>query len=231
MNNSMDLSRIPLFSGLSSEYADKLSPHLYEANFRKGDLLFQEGTIADKLHIIINGSVQLTASGTKNQQTVLEILYPGDSFLLAPVLTSQAYLVSAQVLENARIITLPGPALTKLIQEEGDFALHILTSLSGQFRTMVRQVKDLRLRTTTQRLAAYLMEQDRACGKNNHFTLPLSKRVMASWLGMTPEGLSRSFNTLKKYGVQMEGNQIHLSSPTDLRHFCGFDEVLDSPKR
>ncbi len=230
MNDPIDLSKIPLFSGLSPEYAEKLSPHLYETNIEKGDFLFKEGTIADKLHIIVEGSVQIIASGIKGQQTVLEILYPGDSFLLAPVLTSQAYLVSAQVLENAQIIGVPGLILTKLIREEGDFALHMLTSLSGQFRTMVRQVKDQRLRTTTQRLAAYLLEQARANSDRNCFTLPLTKRLMASWLGMTPERLSRSFNALKEYGVEVDGNQIYLSAPVELRHFCGFDEVFDSPE-
>lgn len=228
MNDLIDLSKIPLFSGLPPIYTEKLTPHLYEGNFEKGNLLFKEGTIADKLHIILEGSVQLTASGIKGQQTVLEILYPGDTFLLAPVLTSQAYLVSAQVLEPARIVSLQGTILTQLIRDEGDFAVHMLTSLSGQFRTMVRQIKDLRLRSTTQRLAAYLIELARAEGNNNRFTLPLTKKLMASWLGMSPERLSRSFGALKEFGVEMEGNQVYIATPLELRKFCGFDEVFDS---
>lgn len=228
MNPPINLSKIPLFSGLPSIYSEKLSPHLHESRFVKGNLLFKEGTIADRLYIILEGSVQLTVSGAKGQQTVLEILYPGDTFLLDSVLTSQAYLFSAQVLDEARILCLQRSILTKLIRNDGDFAVHMLTTLSGQFRIMVRQVRDLRLRSTTQRLAAYLLELARAEGNNNRFTLPLTKRLMASWLGMSPERLSRSFNALKEFGIEMEGNQVYIATPKELRNFCGFDEVFDS---
>ncbi len=121
--------------------------------------------------------------------------------------------------------------LLDLIRQEGDFSLHLLASLSNQFRTMVRQIKDLRLRTTTQRLAAYLLELSVEGGGRNRFTLPYSKRLMASWLGMTPERLSRSFAALREQGVEVHGRQVHITYLARLRNYCGFNEKLDLSER
>jgi len=225
------LENIPLFSSLSSEYLIKLSEFASQTQLDEGHILFREGEIADNLYILLEGSIQLLASGPAEQQTIVEILHPGDTFILAAALTRKPYLMSAKTLEASCILSIPSDVLIKLTRDGGDFALNILASLSCQFRTMVRHIKDQRLRTTTQRVGAYLLELLKAEGNGNRVVLPYPKRLMASWLGMTPEGLSRSFTTLRQYGVKTESNRVYIKSPAKLRRYCGFDETMDLPDK
>ena len=78
-----------------------------------------------------------------------------------------------------------------------------------------------------ERLANYLLRQDRVQGGSGHVTLPLDKRTVASLLGMTPENLSRAFATLRPYGVKVEGGQVELTKPDDLRTLAKPTPLID----
>jgi CRP/FNR family transcriptional activator FtrB len=58
-------------------------------------------------------------------------------------------------------------------------------------------------------------------------TLPHDKRTLASLLGMTPENLSRAFNTLKPYGVQVDGAQIQLADIGSLETLAKPNPLID----
>ncbi|MEJ1438451.1 MAG: cyclic nucleotide-binding domain-containing protein [Candidatus Sedimenticola sp. (ex Thyasira tokunagai)] len=231
MTDITTLESIPLFSETPHDVLEELSRHLLEENFETGRCLFKEGDNATALYILLEGVVKLTVNNTGDQQTVVEMLHPGDTFLMAAILTGKPYLISAQTMTDCHLLSIPSQLLLDLIRQEGDFSLHLLAALSNQFRTMVRQIKDLRLRSTAQRLAAYLLELSVEGGGRNRLTLPYSKRLMASWLGMTPERLSRSFAALGDQGVEVSGRQIHITSLVRLRNYCGFNEKLDLSER
>ena len=57
--------------------------------------------------------------------------------------------------------------------------------------------------------------------------LPQDKRTLASLLGMTPENLSRAFNTLKPYGVVVRGNKISLDDLEALTTLAKPNPLID----
>ena len=58
--------------------------------------------------------------------------------------------------------------------------------------------------------------------------LPYDKRTIASLLGMTPENLSRAFNTLKPYGVDVDGAKVHLSDLKSLQILAKPNPLIDN---
>ncbi len=226
------LEQIPLFSGMTPDDLEQVAKLTDEVTCDKGNFLFREGDKANHLYVLMSGLVQLTARGPEGQQTVIEILYPGDSFILAAVITHKRFLMSAEVVKTARVLKIPGPELIELIRHSGDFGVTMMATLSTQFRTMVRQVKNQRLRTTAQRVAAFLLDlaYDQGRGENR-ITLPHSKKLLAALLGMSQEGLSRTFLALKEQGVEIDHNQVHIESIIKLRRFCGFSNKLDTTDR
>lgn len=226
------LEQIPLFSGMTADDLEQVAQLTEETTCDKGNFLFREGDKADHLYVLLSGLVQLSAKGPEGQQTVIEILYPGDSFILAAVITHKRFLMSAEVVKTARVLKIPGPELIALIRHGGDFGVNMMATLSAQFRTMVRQVKNQRLRTTAQRVAAFLLDlaYDQGRGENR-ITLPHSKKLLAALLGMSQEGLSRTFTALREQGVEIDHNQVHIESIVKLRRFCGFSNKLDATDR
>lgn len=222
------LGRVPLFQPLPRETLERVTHGALLQRFPRQTQLFDQGETPDFLHVLLDGSVQMVAEATNGRRTVVEILTPVETFILAETLTGNPYLMSAQVLRPARILMIPAPLLRAQIARDAQLALTLLGSLSAQFRRLVRQIKDLKLRTSTQRLGCYLLQLARASDQHNRVvTLPYDKRLIAARLGMTPESLSRAFAALRPLGVTVQGHAVHLADVADLAAHCKPDQLID----
>ena len=109
------------------------------------------------------------------------------------------------------------------------FASAVVSELAGRFRESIRHTKNIKLRSSVERLANYLLAEHEATGTKGCVDLPLEKRLVASLLGMTPENLSRAFAALKPYGVRVEGSRIVIAQPNDLARLAKPKSLIDAP--
>ncbi len=226
--NDMELAlrRSPLFCDLSSGVLSEILSEASSEYFSPGDYLFTIGGIPDRLFVLVDGSVKMVAGAHNKNETVIELLQPADSFLIAAVMTNKPYLMSAQAIGTVHVLTIPAQALRQHVVSEPQLALTLIASLANQCRQMVRDVKDLRLRTSFQRLGVYLLEQaDKASGRAT-IVLPHVKKLIASRLNMTPENLSRAIHSLQEYGVEVVEDEVRLHDIAALRRFCKVETIL-----
>ena len=95
------------------------------------------------------------------------------------------------------------------------------------FRSVVKLQKNLKLRTSFERLANYLLRQQMRQGAGATFELDFEKRRLASVLGMTPENLSRAFKGLGSYGVAVDGTRITIGNQAELERFAKPNPLID----
>jgi CRP/FNR family transcriptional activator FtrB len=225
------IRHLPLFADVSPEQMPELIDAAALQRFAPDTRLFHQGDHPDFLHILIEGTVELSAVSADGRESVIEIVTAVDSFILAAALTDAPYLMGARVIEPARILLLPAALLRAELLRCPRLALAIMASMAVQFRGMVRQLKDIKLRSATQRLAAYLMRLHHRKGRDDAtatvVTLPVSKRTLAGRLGMTPENLSRAFASLRDYGVGVQGATVTLANPALLDSYCQCDALID----
>lgn len=221
------------FSELTRPQLEQLTNGALLQRFPKETQLFEQGERPDFLHILVEGQVELFAGTADGRETVIEILGPVDYFILAAVLTDSPYLMSAKVLEPAQILLLPARKLREQIIQQPPLALSMMGSLAGHFRRMVRQIKDLKLRTSAQRLGAFLLRLAEDTGGIHTATveLPVTKQVLAARLGMTPENLSRAFAVLGDHGVHVKGRSVDIADRAKLRAYCHPDTLIDDVER
>ena len=231
------IQHLPLFADISCEQvhqllATDLLTASARATFPVNSLLFEQGDTPSALHILIQGVVELFAISADGKETAMEILGPTDNFILAAVLLDTPYLMGAKVLKTATTLMIPARVLRAEIVRRPKLALAMLASMAGQYRTMVKQLKDMKLRSGTQRLVAQLLRLHRQGGASgDRVMLPVSKQVLAGRLGMTPENLSRSFATLRDYGVTVRRDAILLTDIARLEAYCLPDALIDGDER
>ena len=151
---------------------------------------------------------------------------PVSTFLLAATVKDAPYLMSARTLEKSRIVLLPSEDVREVFMKDANFARAIVTELSRCYRSVVKDTKNLKLRSSRERLANYLLRQRATLGEDD-FHLTMEKRRLASFLGMTPENLSRAFKGLKPYGVTVTGNRIAIADLDDLARFARPSALID----
>lgn len=227
-----DLDRcrtLPLFANLAPEALRDLTAGSHVQRFPAGTLLLLEGDDVDFLYVLLEGQAEL--HGTWNdQETVLAILRPISTFILAAVVLEADALMSARTLDRSEILMIPGDAIRRTMLLDPQFCAAVARDLAGGYRSMVRAVKNQKLRSGLERLANYLVmlhESEEAVG-HNKVVLRHEKRVLASLLGMTPENLSRAFAALRQYGVTVNGAVVSLANLGALRGLAKPDPLIDN---
>lgn len=226
-----DLERcraLPLFANIRPDTFRNVTAGAHMQRFPAGTMMLLEGDAVDFLYVLLEGQVEL--HGTWNdQETVLAVLRPVSSFILAAVVLDADALMSARTLDRSEILMIPGDAIRKAMVDDVQFGLAVSRELAGGFRTMVRAVKNQKLRSGVERLANYLvMLRASEAGVGNNVVLSHEKRVLASLLGMTPENLSRAFAALRKYGVSVNGAVVTISNLAALRALAKPDPLIDN---
>jgi CRP/FNR family transcriptional activator FtrB len=183
-------------------------------------MLFLQGEPARWLHILVDGQIGLVGSASGGEETIVEILKSGEVFIAAAVLTGKPYLMSAKALAPSRLLLLPADRLLGDLRENPDLALNMLASLAKHFRMLVREVKDLKLKSASQRLALYLMSLTTKREGSAILHLPHNKILIAGRVGIRPETLSRVFQALKQEGVVSENQTVAITDLKRLAAFC-----------
>jgi CRP/FNR family transcriptional activator FtrB len=221
-----DIRTLDLFAGMADENFAALMRGAYVQNFPAQIELITEGEPSDFLHVLVSGSVDLF-SAWNGRDTSMATVRPISTFILAATIKDAPYLMSARTLEKSRIALIPSQDVRAIFDADGNFARAIVTELAQCYRSTIKATKDLKLRTSLERLANYLLRQQKRAGGGLVFDLDHEKRHLASILGMTPENLSRAFKGLQPYGVSVAGSQITIDNPTDLERFAKPNPLID----
>lgn len=225
-----DIERVqglPLFADVAPDTFRIATAGAHLQRFPAGTMLLLEGDPVDFLYVLLDGQVEL--HGTWNDhETVLAILRPVSTFILAAVALDANALMSARTLDRCEILMIPGDAIRTAMRLDANFAFAVSRDLAGCYRGLVRHTKNIKLRNSTERLANYLLALRAAdhCGAT--VRLHHEKRVLASLLGMTPENLSRSFSALQKCGVSVHGSVVTLSNISALEQLAKPDPLIDN---
>ncbi|SEW31290.1 CRP/FNR family transcriptional regulator, transcriptional activator FtrB [Cognatiyoonia koreensis] len=222
-----DVRELALFADMELAHFEALMRAAYVQSFPPRVDLITEGDEPDFLHVVMSGSVDLFSSWN-GRETSLATVRPVSTFILAATIKNAPYLMSARTLEKSRIVLLPSEDVRAIFDKDGAFARAIVSELSQCYRAVVKNTKNLKLRTSLERLANYLLRQ-RDHNKADIFDLTMEKRRLASFLGMTPENLSRAFKSLEPYGVRVQGNRIHVTDADDLIRFARPSSLIDDP--
>ncbi len=224
-----DLPRIrelPLFNSMSEENFLDLTTAAYLQHFPPQVDLIVEGDSADFLYVVVEGTVELFAK-SNGRETTMAIVRPVNTFILAAVLRDAVYLMSARTVERSRILMIPTRNIRTAFENDLQFAQSIVSELAGCYRAVVKDHKDLKLRSAVERLANRLIKYHLEQGSTGVVELFHDKRTLAALLGMTPENLSRAFNTLKPFGVEVNGNSIKLTDMAALKGLAKPNELID----
>jgi CRP/FNR family transcriptional activator FtrB len=233
------LLSLPLFAPLSDESKARLQAQAFAQQHPADAILFEQGNSAQFLHVILSGRVALVGSapsidagqsseqrGSVEREAIIEMFGAGDVVTIAAVLLDLPYMMSARVLAPSRIAYIPAPLIRDFVDREGAFARAVSLMLARHWRLLSRQLKDQKLRSGTQRLGGYLLSlAEKKPAGPAEIDLPVDRRTLASWLGMSAENLSRSLAHLKTLGVHVSGRHAQIDDIAQIRSFCLEDDL------
>jgi CRP/FNR family transcriptional activator FtrB len=187
----------------------------------------RQGASADELIIVIKGQLAGFSTAANGTTAVVEVIRSGETLGLATVLARLPRLLGVRTVTPSRFLSIEAAGLLALVEQEPSLVTALLRAEANEFHALVRQVCDLKLRTTAQRLGCYLLAlSTEEKGNTTAMRLPFDKRLLAARLGCRQENLSRAFAALRDFGVETHGARVILHDIAKLKAYSEPDEAF-----
>ncbi|MGH7153966.1 MAG: cyclic nucleotide-binding domain-containing protein, partial [Acetobacteraceae bacterium] len=197
---------MPVFHTLEDRVLDQIDAITDVVTAEHGDQVCAQGEMPTKVYFVLDGQVALSSTAPDGSTAVVEVLRRGGDLVLASVMASLPYVQSAYAVQSTRLLAMQAEELRALVEREPALALSLLRGLSHGYRDLVRQIRDLKVRTTAQRLGCYLLALvPDSSASTAELRLPFEKGLLAARLGCRQENLSRAFAALRELGVDTRG--------------------------
>lgn len=212
------LEKAELFRVLSAERLRSLQPHVQLGRFDRQQVLYFEGSPADRLWIVRSGQVRLYKSSANGQVTTLDVLGPGEVFGAVAALESDAYPSSAEAVTDCTTWTLARGRFLALLDEEPRTGMEILQILSRRLRDAHERVRAFARDPAPARLASELLRA------SENGEAHVTRRALAESAGTTVETAIRVLRRFEREGL-LEGRTgfIRILDAARLREISGSD--------
>lgn len=194
------MRRVPIFAGLAADQQDAVASFARPTRLARGELLHLAGDDVGRLFVVHTGSVKLVRVAPSGRERLLRLAEPGDVVGEHSFLTGEAPEYYAEATEDAQLCVFRHADLAGLVAEFPAIALEMMRSLSARLADSERLL-GLGAADVPARLAAYLLTLPYLPGPGTRVRLPLAKKDVASYLGTTPESLSRALTRLQQSGA------------------------------
>ncbi len=191
------VSRVPLFSGLNPDAQETVGSYAHPTHLSKGQLLHSPGSDLAQLFVVHSGRLKVVRVTAGGFERLLRVAEPGDVIGENAFLTGQRPDTYVEALQDTSVCTFQHRELARLMAAHPEIGMQLLQTLSTRLEEAERALSHHTVGVPA-RLANYLLELPSHSGPRGfEVTWPLSKREVASYLGTTPESLSRALATLE----------------------------------
>ena len=219
------IGKTRLFGALDEPTMAELLRGTIPRTYPKHHLLFQQGDPADALYVVLDGWVKVFRSTPSGEEAVFGVFTQAETFAEAALFLGGRYPASAEVVEEARLLCVRGTPFRDRLLDRPEICLSMLGSMSMHLHKIIGQVEQLQTRSSTQRMADFLLGLCPVVEGPAVVTLPYDKSLIASRLGMKPESLSRALSKLRVLGVTTDGNRVVISEVGELSAYCESREL------
>lgn len=157
------LRRVPIFHRLSNRDLKSVAGIVIQRAYKKGDLLFAEGSRGDTLYIIVRGKVKIfkeakRPGGAGKIVKIFEILSEGEFLGEMALLNHEPRCASAMAMEDCWIYLIQKNEFTRVVLKNPEIALTILEIVTRRLREADVQIQDITFRNIPGRLATLLLK-------------------------------------------------------------------------
>lgn len=213
------IRRSALFKDLSPRGHALLTEAALERRHVGGEMIVQKGSRPTGVFFIVSGKVKETLQSADGREKILELLGPGQTCGEAAMLIESPYPYFLVALTNCVLLHIDARTINTLIDTESSFAARLAHALSKRMYGLHCDLEAYSLYSPLQRLAHFLLSlvQDDGTAAPT-LTLPATKAIIASRLGMTPEAMSRNLRDMTDAGlIEVHCNRILLQDKQRLQ--------------
>ncbi len=195
----MCISIVPIFNHLAHDEMAEIVKTTQSITFKRGESLYNAGDPFNSLYIIHKGKVKIYRLSESGKEQIIRILEPGDFTGEHALFSESVHESYAEAMEKTEICMMSRDALQNYLLRYPQISLKILSEFSKRLDRVEILATSFATEDVDTRVALYLAEQTEQ-SKSMNITLPMSRKNLASYLGTTPETISRKLTSFEEAG-------------------------------
>ena len=190
-----------VFSYLDDSSVEDLCNHKEEQFFRKGEVINHEGEKISTFKYLKSGLVKLYRRTSTGDEQVITITRPFEFVSNMSIFSEERYQYSVSALEDSVVCMVKLDFIKELFFKNGAFAMGLLTKISMINDKIISQTLDIRQKNLIGRVAFVLLYFTKEIYKSRVFDLPVSRKEIADYIGMSTANVIRTMSDFKKEGI------------------------------
>lgn len=202
------VSKVPIFNHLEEHQMVEVTETIKTRSYKKGEVIFSAGEQSDSLYIVRSGRVRVYRLSESGKEQLVRILDPGDFTGELALFSESVHESYAEAVKDTEICSITRADLQKFLLKYPSISLKILEEFSNRLEKTETRATRLSTEKVDTRLALFIVD---GIGKDNpskEFVLPMSKKDLSSYLGTTPETISRKLAEFEEAGyIRQKANR------------------------
>jgi len=186
------------FSNVTPDKLSDICEIKYELTHKKGDVILREGERIKEFIYLKEGLVKLSKKTADGKDQIISFAKPFDFVSLLSVFSSDTYNFSVTAIEDSTTCMLDLAVVKKQAQSNAMFAMDLIARLSEVSDKVIQENLEIKRKHLRGRVAHVLIYFSKYIYNESSFELPVSRREIAEFIGMTTENVIRTLSEFRK---------------------------------
>ncbi|MDR2353320.1 MAG: Crp/Fnr family transcriptional regulator [Deltaproteobacteria bacterium] len=195
------VKRTSFLKDLEPQEIDSILQIAVVKQYQPSQVIFNRGDPGSGLYVLVAGKVRIFVSGNGSKEQLLRVLLPGDSFGEAGIFLDHGYPSTSQSLDKSTVYYFSGERVRNLISDNQRLCSNFLKLLALKLADFAHLFESRTIKEAPARLASFILNHEEVSGR---MKLNFSKGQLASFIGTSPETVSRALAFLKGKKAIME---------------------------
>ena len=203
------------------EWRELMNSRNTRNTYRKGEAIFKQGEVADKMYMIEQGRIKVVASYVEGRDRIVRLAADGEVLGHRGIGTNLIYTANVIALSETEVNIIPMSLFLSVLKANNLFCYHFLLYFTEEMRKLDQDMRDQMELDVPQRVAKTLLRNRDTFGfdetDKRKFAFTLSRKDIASMAGTTYESVIRTLAEFQQQGIiELVGKEIRVLKKREL---------------
>jgi CRP-like cAMP-binding protein len=208
------------FHDLQGDSLNEVSRLKTCVQFKKGQVVMQEGARPQGIYCIHKGKLKLYKLSQDGKEHILRLAANGDLIGYRSILSDEPISASITAIEDTFACYIPKASFFSIIENQPKFSLNLLKLSCHELGEAGKMIASLAQKTVRERLAEVLLVLGSTFGNDEegYLDIKLTREEISNMVGTAVESAIRLLSDMKNEGlISSKGRRIKIEDKTALR--------------
>lgn len=201
------------FKSLTTEELTCISDSKTEVTFKKGQVVFTEGSTINGVFCVKSGKCKLSKLNSNGKEQIVRFMKSGDVLGYRSVIVDEPVTLTVTALDEMKACFIPKSDIMEALEKNPKFIMDMMKTACVDLKDANMTLSNMAQKTVKQRLADTLLflQETFSTNEEGYIDVQLSREEISSVIGTATESAIRLLSEFKKNKlINLKGKNIQI---------------------